>query len=394
MNGRHNQGRGEGERRTQPRAFQARPDQEPSREPRSDDRGLRGGASRGFQPRSNQESPRDARRESFGDRQNHPRPFQNPSNPPGVRDVRGEGSGDFRGPRSYHGRSHQEDTRDGRGGAFAPRPGQATGADRRAFPRPVREEPPVLERENAAEIVCGQHSVQALLEKEPRRIQRLLLERGAGEPRLYELQKLAEQNGVPCQQLMAKELSVRALGRRHQGVVAVCNVREFVEWSDLRETLANRIKDGGAPIVVVAAAVEDPRNLGAVVRTCVGMGVEGLLLPRKGGCGLTPIVEETSAGSLTHLPVARPNDLESVLQDLSDLGFLVVGLDARGEEIRTVSFPGPVVLVAGGEDRGIPPHLRRPCQRLIRLPMSENLQSYNASVAAAIALYEITRNRL
>ncbi len=251
-----------------------------------------------------------------------------------------------------------------------------------------------VERENAAEIVCGQHAVQALLESEPRRIQRLLLERGAGEPRLYELQKLAEQNGIPYQQLMGKELSARALGRRHQGVVAICNVREFTDWSDLRQTLVGKLEFGEKPLVVVGAAIEDPRNLGAVVRTCVGMGVDALLLPRKGGCGLTPIVEETSAGSLSHLAVSRPNDLENVLDDLSGLGFLVVGLDARGEEIRTVSFPGPVVLVAGGEDRGIPPHLRRPCDRLIRLPMRDHLQSYNASVAAAIALYEITRNRI
>lgn len=370
MNGRPNQGRQDGNGEHRPK--QPRP----------------------FQPRSGQEPGRDARSESFGDRRTQPRAFPNRPNQDPIREVRSEGFGDSRGPRPYQGRSQQEFPREARGGSFAPREGRFQGGDRRAFARPAREEPPIVERENAAEIVCGQHAVQALLESEPRRIQRLLLERGAGEPRLYELQKLAEENGVPYQQLMAKELSVRAFGRRHQGVVAVCNVREFAEWTELREKLVQRIKDGGSPIVVVAAAMEDPRNLGAVVRTCVGMGVEGLILPRKGGCGLTPIVEETSAGTLTHLPVARPNDLESVLEDLSELGFLVVGLDARGEEIRTVSFPGPVVLVAGGEDRGIPPHLRRPCARLIRLPMNENLQSYNASVAAAIALYEITRNRL
>ncbi|MBK8802293.1 MAG: RNA methyltransferase [Fibrobacteres bacterium] len=338
-----------------------------------EDRAGRDNGNRGFQPRSQQEPSRDARRDSFGERPHGERPQQ---------------------ARSFHGQSRLEFPREARGGASGFRDNRFQGGDRRANPRPAREDQPIVERENAAEIVCGQHAVQSLLESEPRRIQRLLLERGAGEPRLYELQKLAEENGVPCQQLMAKELSVRALGRRHQGVVAVCNVREFAEWTELREKLAQSVKEGGNPIVVVAAAIEDPRNLGAVVRTCVGMGVKGLLLPRKGGCGLTPIVEETSAGTLTHLPVARPNDLENVLEDLSALGFLVVGLDARGEEIRTVSFPGPVVLVAGGEDRGIPPHLRRPCARLIRLPMNENLQSYNASVAAAIALYEITRNRL
>jgi 23S rRNA (guanosine2251-2'-O)-methyltransferase len=204
---------------------------------------------------------------------------------------------------------------------------------------------------------------------------------------------MAEEAGIPCQQLMPRELGIRSGGRRHQGVVAVCNVREFVEWEQLRETLMEKVEAGEKPIVLVGAAIEDPRNLGAIARSAVGMGAAALILPRKGGCGLTPIVEETSAGALAHLPVSRPNDLESVLQDLSESGFMVVGLDARGEDIRTIEFSGPIVLVAGGEDRGIPPHLRRPCQRLIRLPMDSRLQSYNASVAAALALYEITRNR-
>lgn len=249
------------------------------------------------------------------------------------------------------------------------------------------------EPENPAEVVCGHHAVESLLQAEPKRIQRLLLERGAGDPRLYTLQKMAENAGIPCQQLLAKELGIRSGGRRHQGVVAVCNVREFVEWDALRETLLEKVEGGEKPIVLVCAAIEDPRNLGAIARSAVGMGVVAMVLPRKGGCGLTPIVEETSAGALAHLPVSRPNDLEAVLQDLGESGFMVVGLDARGEDIRTIEFAGPIVLVAGGEDRGIPPHLRRPCQRLIRLPMDSRLQSYNASVAAALALYEIGRNR-
>lgn len=305
----------------------------------------------------------------------------------------GDWSGDRRNqPRGFRG--------DDRVQFWGERPGQNTGEgrgfdrERRSFPRAERDAAPEpAEKENAAEIVCGHHAVESLLQREPRRIQRLLLERGAGDPRLYQLQKLAENAGVPCQQLLAKELSIRALGRRHQGVVAVCNVREFADWGTLRSELLAKVEAGEAPIVIVAAAIEDPRNLGAIVRTCVGMGADALLLPRKGGCGLTPIVEEVSAGALTHLPVSRPNDLEKVLEDLTKAGFQVCGLDARGEDIRSISFAGPQVLVSGGEDRGIPPHLRRPCDRLIRLPMSASLQSYNASVACAIALYEMTRNR-
>lgn len=276
------------------------------------------------------------------------------------------------------------------GGNAGPPPGFDFG-ERRHAPRPIR--PAREPAENPAELVCGQHAVESLLATQANRIQRLLLERGAGDPRLYQLQKMAEEKGIPVQQLQARDLFAKADGRRHQGVVAVCNVREFVEWEELKEQLLSAIDVGKAPLVLMAAAIEDPRNLGAIARSCVGLGVSAMILPRKGGCGLTPIVEETSAGALAHLPVARPNDLEGVLTDLATCGFAIVGLDPTGEDIRSVPLTGPVVLVAGGEDRGIPPHLRRPCTHLLRLPMDSKLQSYNASVAAAMALYEITRNR-
>lgn len=264
-------------------------------------------------------------------------------------------------------------------------------ADRRAAPRPFR--PERAPAENPAELVCGHHAVESLIATQANRIQRLLLERGVSDPRLHQLQKLAESKGIPIQQLQSRDLQSKAMGRRHQGVVAVCNAREFVEWTQLRADLLREVAQGGSPTVLLAAAIEDPRNLGAIARTCVGLGVSAMIVPRKGGCGLTPVAEETSAGALAHLPVARPGDLESVLKEFAQEGFAIVGLDPAGEDIRSVALKGPIVLVAGGEDRGIPPHLRRPCSRLLRLPMDSRLQSYNASVAAAMALYEIARNR-
>ena len=293
---------------------------------------------------------------------------------------------------------HPGDFRPGREGRpdrpnpFAQRPtGPSEFVERRGAPRPFR--PQREPAENPAELVCGHHAVESLLATQANRVQRLLLERGAGDPRLYELQKMAESKGIPVQQLQPRDLFSRAQGRKHQGVVAVCNAREFVEWTQLRSDLLAALDREESPIVLLGAAIEDPRNLGAIARTCVGLGVSAMILPRKGGCGLTPVADEASAGALAHLPVARPADLESVLRDLKDAGFEIVGLDARGEDIRTVELKGPLVLVAGGEDRGIPPHLRRPCSRLLRLPMDSKLQSYNASVAAAMALYEIARNR-
>lgn len=245
----------------------------------------------------------------------------------------------------------------------------------------------------SSELVCGIHAVEALLETTYRRVQRLLLLRGNNDTRLHKLQALAESHRIPCQQIEMRFLDLKIPDKKHQGVIALCNAREYSEWPALHASLKADIAAGKAPVVLVASAVEDPRNLGAIARTCVGLDVAALILPMKGGCGLTALADETSAGALAQLPVARPNDLEKTLKELAADGFKIIGLDAEGDDIRTVDFSGPVVVVAGGEDRGIPPHMRRPCDRVASIPMSSKLQSYNASVAAALALWEIRRSR-
>jgi len=260
--------------------------------------------------------------------------------------------------------------------------------------RPERPEPPAWTPvDGESGLVAGIHAVDSLLETQPGRVQRLLLLRGSGNEVLYKIQAKAEDLGIPCQQLELRQMDIKADGHRHGGVVALCNARDYVEWGPLRRVLLDEAEEGGSPIVVVGAAIEDPRNLGAIVRSAVGLGARALLLPRKGGCGLTGIAEETSAGALAYLPVSRPADLEAVLKDLASKDFKIVGLDATGSLASEVDLKGPLVLVAGGEDRGLPPHLRRPCTQLLRLPMDERLQSYNASVAASLALYEAARQR-
>jgi len=277
----------------------------------------------------------------------------------------------------------------------APRDGDMDGyRSRRSFgqgqPREPKEWTPV---DGESGIVCGMHAVEALMDTTPGRIQRLLLLRGSSNAEQHKLQARGEDLGIPCQQLEQRQMDIKGEGHRHGGVIALCNARDYTEWGPLRRILLDDVDEGGSPIVIVGAAIEDPRNLGAIIRSAVGLGAKALILPKKGGCGLTGIVDETSAGALSYLPVSRPADLEAVLKDLSSKGFKIVGLDSTGELPSKVDLKGPMVLVAGGEDRGLPPHLRRPCDQLLRLPMDERLQSYNASVAAALALYEAARQR-
>lgn len=242
-------------------------------------------------------------------------------------------------------------------------------------------------------IVAGLHAVEGLLENQPGRVQRLLLLRGSNNTELHKIQAKAEDLGIPCQQLEQRQMDIKGEGHRHGGVIALCNARDYTEWGPLRRILLDDVEEGGNPIVIVGAAIEDPRNLGAIIRSAVGLGASALVLPKKGGCGLTGIVDETSAGALSCLPVSRPADVEAVLKDLAAKGFAIVGLDASGDLPEKCDLKGPMVLIAGGEDKGLPPHLRRPCTQLLRLPMDERLQSYNTSVAASLALYEAVRQR-
>lgn len=242
-------------------------------------------------------------------------------------------------------------------------------------------------------IVAGLHAVEGLLDNQSGRVQRLLLLRGSNSAELHKIQAKAEDLGIPCQQLEQRQMDIKGEGHRHGGVIALCNARDYTEWGPLRRILLEDAEEGGNPIVIVGAAIEDPRNLGAIIRSAVGLGAKALVLPKKGGCGLTGIVDETSAGALSCLPVSRPADIEAVLKDLASKGFAIVGLDATGELPEKCDLKGPMVLIAGGEDKGLPPHLRRPCTQLLRLPMDERLQSYNTSVAASLALYEAVRQR-
>lgn len=242
-------------------------------------------------------------------------------------------------------------------------------------------------------VTGGLHAVESLLRDTPRRVRRVVFQLGAQERRLHALQKLADKAGVQVQQLSKSQLDVWYPGA-HQGVLAFCESRELEEWETVYARLLEKKAAGGNPVIVVPAAFEDPRNLGACVRAAAGLGVDALLLPGKGSTGLTPAGAKAAAGTESLLPVCRSRDIAKDLKDLADAGFAVLGLDAQAaQNSHQTDLTGPVVLVAGGEDRGIPPHIARCLTGRLLLPMADGVHSYNASVALALVLYETARQR-
>jgi 23S rRNA (guanosine2251-2'-O)-methyltransferase len=193
---------------------------------------------------------------------------------------------------------------------------------------------------------------------------------------------------VPVQKLEALCGSMK-----HQGAVAICSAKEYTDPGVLLDVLS---KKTAAPLLFLPASVEDPRNLGAVIRTCVAFGVDAVLLERKNTALIGATVAKAAAGTLEHISLVKPKNLEGLVKDLALKGFTIVGAEqgaGAGKKPADVDFTQPTVIITGGEDRGIPPYLAKQCTLLVEIPIAGAAQSLNVSAAAAILLYECARQR-
>jgi len=235
-------------------------------------------------------------------------------------------------------------------------------------------------------FLCGARDVEEMLKKKPGLVHRILFKLKSGNAKLYELQKLAEQSNVHVQQVEEKLLD--KFSKRHNGVIALCHEKAMLPWNDTRKILME-IKKNDIPCrVVVATNIEDPHNLGACIRSSLALGVNIMLLPAKGSCGLTPAVERSAAGSLEKMTLCRPGNLELALKELKEAGYQIVGLDGHSNTLITgFEFSKHLVMAIGGEDKGLPPYVRKFCDSIVKIPMSAEAHSYNASVALALGLY-------
>ncbi len=241
--------------------------------------------------------------------------------------------------------------------------------------------------------VGGIKEVEELLNKNPLQVHRVLFMHKSGNPKLYELQKLAKRAHVHVQQVDSKILDSYA--RPNHGVVALMNEKELLNWMDVREEFFKARDTGEKKLIAVATNIEDPRNLGACIRSSLALGVDILLLPAKGMCGITPSVARTSAGALEKLRICRPDNLEGAIGELKMAGYQILGLDADTEtNLAGFDFADHVVLAVGGEDVGLPPFIRKQCDAVLRIPMKPEAHSYNASVALSLGLYEYARLRI
>ena len=199
---------------------------------------------------------------------------------------------------------------------------------------------------------------------------------------------MAKDAGIPVKRVDVRKLDALAGGLSHQGVVATAAA---FRYSTLEEVFARAGEED--PFLVIADSIEDPHNLGAIIRTAEAAGAHGLILPKRGSAGLTPIVGRTSAGAVEHLPVVRVTNLVNTVRQLKERGLWVYGADMDGQRWEKANLRGPVALVIGSEGFGISRLLRENCDGILSLPMRGRINSLNASVAAGILMYEIVRQR-
>ncbi len=232
-------------------------------------------------------------------------------------------------------------------------------------------------------ILSGIHPVAEAL-RAGRALDRLLIAQGAGGPRLQEIIDLARQAGVPVRFEQRAALDRLAGSSAHQGVVALGAAQKYAGLD-------------AAPsqgILVILDGVEDPHNLGAIIRTAHAAGASGVVIPERRAAGLTDVVAKAAAGALEHLPVIRVINVNRALEDLKKRGYWIYGLDERGAEAYDrVNFTEPTALVLGGEGKGLHEQVRKHCDVLVRIPMAGRISSLNVSVAAGIVLFEWKRRR-
>ena len=223
-------------------------------------------------------------------------------------------------------------------------------------------------------------------------IDKIYLARGETDAALGHIASTARDKGIVVVEADRRKLDGMSRTHAHQGVIALAAVREYASVDDILN--AARAK-GEPPLIVVCDELSDPHNLGAVIRTAECAGAHGVIIPKRRSAGLTAVVAKTSAGAVSHVPVARVSNLPALLRQLKDEGVWVFGTDAAGDRLLyEADLKGPAAIVIGSEGSGMGRLVGENCDFLVRIPMRGKLNSLNASAAAAILLYEAVRQRM
>lgn len=235
--------------------------------------------------------------------------------------------------------------------------------------------------------IVGRNAVMEAL-KSGRPLDSVLIARGERQGSIGAIVARCRENGIPVKETDSRKLD--AMVANHQGVIAIAACKDYVT---LDELFAAAEEKGEPPFFIVCDELEDPHNLGAILRTAEAAGAHGVVVPRRRSVGLTGAVYKASAGAVEYVPVARVANITDALKEMKKRGMWVYGLDMDGEDWCSTDLTGAMALVVGSEGHGVSRLVRENCDFVLSLPMSGRINSLNASVACGIVLYEAARQR-
>ena len=244
-------------------------------------------------------------------------------------------------------------------------------------------------KQQGEDIIAGRNAVNEAL-RSGRTIDTLYVVRGAHIGSIGALIAKAKEKDIVVKEADVKKLDFMCGNATHQGVVAVAAVKEYATIDDIFNLAQER---GEAPFIIVADELEDPHNLGAILRVAECSGAHGIIIPKRRSVGLTYAVGKASAGAVEYVPVARVTNIASTIDDLKKRGVWTYAADLAGDNWCGVDYAGPVAVVIGSEGFGVSRLVKEKCDFVISLPMKGKINSLNASVACGIICYEIVRQR-
>ncbi len=245
------------------------------------------------------------------------------------------------------------------------------------------------QRERGDDIIAGRNSVNEAL-RSGRTIDSIYVARGNRTGAISALIAKAKEKGIAIKEADSKKLDFMCGNANHQGVVAVAAVKEYSTIEDIINLAEERNEQ---PFILIADELEDPHNLGAILRTAECSGAHGVIVPRRRSVGLTYAVGKASAGAVEYVPVARVTNITAAIEELKERGVWIYAADMDGQDWCTVDYKGPTAIVIGSEGFGVSRLVKEKSDFVISLPMKGRINSLNASVACGILCYEVARQR-
>lgn len=247
----------------------------------------------------------------------------------------------------------------------------------------------VNEKEQRDDVIAGRNPVSEAI-RSGRAIDSIMVAKGGRNGAIIGILAKAKEKQITVKEVDSRKLDFISGGATHQGIIALAAVKEYAKLDDIFELAQQRQE---SPFIIVLDEIEDPHNLGAIIRTAECAGAHGVIVPKRRSAGLSYTVGKASAGAVEYVPVARVTNISATIEQLKEKGVWVYGADMDGEAYDKCDFSGSVALVIGNEGKGLGKLVSQKCDTIVSLPMKGKINSLNASVAAGILMYQISKFR-